>query len=501
MNNIEPGHMHNTSADSTPGLNNPAAMEDTGFPADEGIVSVNSKASGPKGNRVAKSLFVAACVAIVIGGLVWFGQNWITQAKQHLRSSAGKPGTEGTNMFNPEGSRIVTPKTALGAAGQAPRTPGETKTDDSIRAMRGPDGKVLVNAQGNALGVDRDGQVTEVPAIGTVGGDTFAGRKPLPNSAPAAGTPGPQSANSANLPSRFGGALFADSTGDRLAQQANTQNAPAKDPTQNALDMLRAANSAAQGGASGQSGLFPMGNGAANAGQPAAPKPGSIGAQLSGSATPVAKATRIADQNLMLPRGRQADCILTTRINDQLPGFTSCVLAQNMYSDNGRVLLLERGSEITGEYGTSNQTASNRLFVLWSRAKTPDGIAIDFSSPGADSLGGSGIPGFLDKRWMDRIGAAFMLSIFRDGLAAAIANKYPPAPPSVNGVAVSTQPTNTLKTTDSVADALLQEGMKSRPTISINEGERISIYIARDLDFSAVYQLRASGTPGAVRIN
>src|SRR3970040_510586 len=98
MNNIEPGNMHNTSD-----LNNPAPIADTGLPTDEGIVSVNSKASGPKGNRVAKSIFIVGCVAIVVGGLVWVGQNWITQAKQHLRSSAGKPGPAGTNMFNPEG--------------------------------------------------------------------------------------------------------------------------------------------------------------------------------------------------------------------------------------------------------------------------------------------------------------------------------------------------------------------------------------------------------------
>ncbi|MBZ8143909.1 hypothetical protein CLD22_29425, partial [Rubrivivax gelatinosus] len=125
-------------------------------------------------------------------------------------------------------------------------------------------------------------------------------------------------------------------------------------------------------------------------------RPGTVGSSLYSSSTPVAIAKRMTDQNLILPKGRQADCVLTGRIIDEVPGFTSCVLAQNLYSDNGRVLLLERGSELTGEYGTTNQLGMERLFVTWSRLKTPEGIEIDLSSPGSDRLGTSGLPGHLD---------------------------------------------------------------------------------------------------------
>ena len=228
--------------------------------------------------------------------------------------------------------------------------------------------------------------------------------------------------------------------------------------------------------------------------QPAAiaeqPRPGTVGSVLYSSSTPVAVAKRLKDQNLILPKGRQADCVLTGRIIDEVPGFTSCVLAQNLYSDNGRVLLLERGSELSGEYGVSNQLGSERLFVTWNRIKTPEGIEVDLSSPGSDRLGTSGLPGHLDNRWGARIGAAFLLSFVKDVSVAVINSQTKSFGTSVNVQASPAQ--NTLNASSSLAEEVIKQTLKVRPRLTINEGDRISIYVARDLDFSPVYALKTS---------
>jgi type IV secretory pathway VirB10-like protein len=39
-----------------------------------------------------------------------------------------------------------------------------------------------------------------------------------------------------------------------------------------------------------------------------------------------------------------------------------------------------------------------------------------------------------------------------------------------------------------------------RPRLTINEGDRISIYVARDLDFSPVYALKTAGTAGVTHL-
>ena len=191
----------------------------------------------------------------------------------------------------------------------------------------------------------------------------------------------------------------------------------------------------------------------------------------------------------MLPKGRQLPCVLTSRIDDQLPGYTSCTLLSNMFSDNGKILLLERGSELWGEYGTVNGAVGmSRIAVNWVRIKTPDGVTVDLASLGTDALGGSGLPGHYNPRWPERIGAALLVSFFKDVTTAIIAkqtssgtgtnvNVSPPAPSTISGAG-------------GIADQVARETLRVRPNVTIAEGQRISIYVQRDLDFRSVYDLR-----------
>jgi type IV secretion system protein VirB10 len=163
------------------------------------------------------------------------------------------------------------------------------------------------------------------------------------------------------------------------------------------------------------------------------------------------------------------------------------------------VLLLERGSELSGEYGSGYQAGTRRLFVTWNRVKTPDGIEVDMSSPGTDALGTSGVPGDLDNRWTERVGAALLLSVIKDVAVAVIAKQTSGNTGSTINVQQPGQ--NTQQGAFSIADEVVRQTIKVKPTLTINEGERIAITVARDLDFSPVYALRNSGGTGSVRLN
>jgi type IV secretion system protein VirB10 len=163
--------------------------------------------------------------------------------------------------------------------------------------------------------------------------------------------------------------------------------------------------------------------------------------------------------------------------------MVSCTLTRNVYSDNGKVLLLERGSTVTGEFGGRIRTGQTRIYVLWNRIKTPKGVVVNLDSPGSDALGRSGVDGEVDKHWGERIGNAFLLSLIQDaiGYAATRGNNQ-------NG---SSQMyfQNTQQTGDNMANTILKDSLQIPPTITKKQGDRVAIFVARDLDFSTVYDL------------
>jgi len=194
-------------------------------------------------------------------------------------------------------------------------------------------------------------------------------------------------------------------------------------------------------------------------------------------------ASMIGDRNMLLPKGRTIDCGLSMRLVNEVSGMATCVLSSNVYSDNGRTLLLERGSEASGEYMAAMQQGQRRLFVLWSRIKTPNGVVISLNSPGADGLGTSGMDGIIDNHWWDRIGAAFLLSMVQDVITYETTPKQ-----GTQSVAVFQQ---TSQTGNRMAEKVLESTINIKPTLFKNQGDRGTIFVARDLDFSTVYALRA----------
>ncbi len=205
--------------------------------------------------------------------------------------------------------------------------------------------------------------------------------------------------------------------------------------------------------------------------------------------------SRLQNPDTLLPRGNYIRCVLETRLNSDIPGFTSCIVTEPVYSINGQRLLVEKGAKISGQYKTEN-TETGRVAVLWERILTPNGLDIFLASPGADNLGAAGHPGDVNRHWMSRIGAAVLISIMGDAFQIASA-RYAPDSAKSNTTTISTdtgaitQQTNPYQS--QTAQALQQAGRMAlqsaanRPaTITIPQGTVISVYVARDIDFAGV---------------
>lgn len=195
--------------------------------------------------------------------------------------------------------------------------------------------------------------------------------------------------------------------------------------------------------------------------------------------SPIARtrADRLPDRNLLLLAGTSVPCVLQTAMDSATPGYVSCVLPSDVWSDNGAVVLMERGSRVLGEYRGGLEPGRGRLFVLWTRAVTPGGVAVSLASPAADALGRAGFDGSVDAHFWDRFGGALLLSIVDDGVQAAV------------GEGRDVQ--STAGVPSDAAAVALQNSVGIPPTLRKAQGAEVSIFVAQDLDFSGVYRLRA----------
>lgn len=214
---------------------------------------------------------------------------------------------------------------------------------------------------------------------------------------------------------------------------------------------------------------------------------GNPGTMLASDKTERTFAARTLDENTIIPKGTPIDCSLTTRLVTDISGFAACQITRNVYSANGRVLLIERMSMLDGEYVAATQGGQRYIHVLWTRLRKPHGITIDIASPSTDGLGGAGIPATVDNRWLERLGGAYLLSFVKDAITYATARDAQGGSSTAGAVLLQ----NTVKESESMAEKVLNSTINIKPVLYANQGDRVGIYVARDLDFSKVYEVRA----------
>lgn len=195
-----------------------------------------------------------------------------------------------------------------------------------------------------------------------------------------------------------------------------------------------------------------------------------------GSNIGLAHASRLPDRNFLITAGTSIPCTLQTAMDTATPGYVSCIIGSDVYSDNGAVILMEKGAKVLGEYRSGMRQGQSRLFVLWDRAVTPAGVAIGLASPASDALGRAGFDGTVDTHFWERFGGALLLSIV-DDTSAAVASRD-----AQNG--------ETVRMPSDAAGIALQNSVNIPPSLTKPQGSQVAIFVAQDLDFSSVYALR-----------
>lgn len=199
------------------------------------------------------------------------------------------------------------------------------------------------------------------------------------------------------------------------------------------------------------------------------------------------KADLLGDQTFLLMPGI-IPCTLDTAINSSFEGPILCHLPLRVMPHG--VVLLGRGARVHGWYKNNIQTGQARLFVQADWVEDPaTGCFIKFDvAPMSDTLGRTGIEGNVDNHYIERFGAAMLLTFTQSALSLAQAaltkqgggNTYL----SFGGGGGGGGGIQT------IATEILRAQINIPPTITVNEGTDIAIFVTRPLDFGPCYDVQ-----------
>ena len=191
---------------------------------------------------------------------------------------------------------------------------------------------------------------------------------------------------------------------------------------------------------------------------------------------PSSKAVQLQNLHDLIPQGTIIKGILETAIQSDLPGMIRAVATEDTYSFDATKNLIPRGSRLIGRYNSSIENGQTRIFVIWERVIRPDGISIKIDSPGTDPLGVAGLGGDVDNHFFKRFGSAILLSLIDGGIQAGVQslNKNNSTTIAIGNAGDSTR---------RIADRALEQNIDIPPTIYVDQGTRLNIFVAKDLEF------------------
>lgn len=226
-----------------------------------------------------------------------------------------------------------------------------------------------------------------------------------------------------------------------------------------------------------------------NAGPPQAPERGPQDANSrfaravsTGSAVPVSVAGRIEHLEYKILQGKLVEAVLEPRAVSDLPGTLCATVQRDVYGAQGRKALIPWGSRVCGLYSAELRKGQDRLFAVWNTLRRPDGVQVTLDSIGADQLGTAGMGGVVDRHFAEIFGVSTLISI----VGAGAANVGVSGSDQYNSAAFYRQ--SVQQAAAQTSQQALQPYLAIQPTVTVPAGERIRIYVNRDLDFTPVYR-------------
>ena len=185
------------------------------------------------------------------------------------------------------------------------------------------------------------------------------------------------------------------------------------------------------------------------------------------------QASRLANPSTTIPQGAVIQAVLETALDSTRPGSARAIVSRDVRGFDGTRVLIPRGSRLYGEYKADLSPGQNRALIQWTRLIRPDGAVIELDSPSADQLGRAGVKGKVNSHFLARFGGALLQSTLN--LGVGLASRGVTGGTVILGLPGSSQ-------------TISPQGDSVRPTLKVAQGTPVSVFVARDLDFTRVEQ-------------
>ena len=192
-------------------------------------------------------------------------------------------------------------------------------------------------------------------------------------------------------------------------------------------------------------------------------------------------AKQLPHPSLTVPAGEMIPATLETAINSELAGMARAITTRDIYALSGNKLLIPKGSTLVGQFNAAVTQGQSRVFVVWDRVQMTNGVIVTLNSPSSDAIGRSGqAADYIDRHFFERFGSGVLLSV----LGAYTAMGGVDGQDGYNSM--SQYRMNVAGSFQQAANQTLQQDTQTKPTLQVNQGTQINVFVAHDLDFYRV---------------
>ena len=171
---------------------------------------------------------------------------------------------------------------------------------------------------------------------------------------------------------------------------------------------------------------------------------------------------------------RYIPVVLENSINSQLPGRFIGIVETHVFANEGRGVLLPKGTRIICTYTCLSKEGDTRLAANCGRAIRPDGASVLLTNAyAADQMARTGAIGVVDNRMWTQYGSAFIVAGI-SALAAAGAN-------TADNSVVSQSASNLSVNLGQITSQMLEKNADLAPVMTVAAGSRLQIIPMTDI--------------------